>query len=100
MMVTHQGDQPLAADEATQRMKDAWMRDNENEVAAWNAKLEQDRIERAEQKRLAQDKEKSRRAQREREAEEQRKEAEKKPRLNPFDPNRRIGSWIEPRPAP
>ncbi|KAH9006253.1 hypothetical protein EDB86DRAFT_3070280 [Lactarius hatsudake] len=41
-----------------------------------------------------------RRAQLEKEAEEQRREAEKKkPRLNSFDPNRRIGNWIVPQPA-
>ncbi|KAH9175042.1 hypothetical protein EDB89DRAFT_2067191 [Lactarius sanguifluus] len=41
-----------------------------------------------------------RRAQLEKEAEEQRREAEKKkPRLNPFDPTRRVSDWIVPRPA-
>jgi hypothetical protein len=36
------GDHPLTADEATQHMKDAWARENEHKIAAWNTQLEQD----------------------------------------------------------
>jgi hypothetical protein len=101
MIGTHQGPQPLTAEEAAQQMRDAWTRDNQNKVAAWNIQLEQDRAEATEQERLAHEEEEARHAQQQKEAEEQRRESEKKkPRLNPFDPNRRIGSWIEPRPAP
>jgi hypothetical protein len=34
---THQGNQPLTADEATQRTKDAWTQGNDNRFTAWNA---------------------------------------------------------------
>jgi hypothetical protein len=95
------GDHPLTADEATQRMKGAWARENERKIAAWNAQLEQDQAEQDEQDRLAQAEEDARSAQRDKEAEEQRREAEKKkPKMNAFDPHRRVNKSIEPRPAP
>ncbi|KAF8486915.1 hypothetical protein DFH94DRAFT_6796 [Russula ochroleuca] len=97
---THQGVRPLTAEEATQRLKDAWTRDNDNKISTWNAQLKQDRPETAIQERLAQEEEARRAQRREREAEEQQREAEKKrPKLNDFDPNRSVSSWIEPRPA-
>ena len=81
-------------------MKDAWTAENNNRVAAWDAQLEQERAQQEELDRQAAAEEEVRRLQREREAEEQRQEIERKrPKLNPFDPNRSIGSWIEPRPA-
>lgn len=96
---THKGAQPLTAEEATQIIKDAWTWENNDQISTWNAQLEQDRAETAEQERLAQELEEARRAQRAREVEEQQREAEKKrPKLNSFDPNRSIGSWIVPRP--
>ena len=96
----HQGPQPLTPEEAIQRLKDAWTRDHDTRMAAWNAQREQERAEMEEQERLAQEEQEARRAQHEREVEEQRKEAEKKkPKLNSFDPNRSVGRWIKPRPA-
>jgi hypothetical protein len=53
MIDVHRGDQPLTVDEATQRMKEAWTRENNRKVAAWNEQLEQDQAEQDEQDRLA-----------------------------------------------
>jgi hypothetical protein len=98
---THKGDLPLTAEEATQLIKDTWTREIDNKVAAWNAQLEQDRAEQVKQDQRAREEEEAQRAQREKEAEEQRREVERrKPKLNPFDPNRQAPSWIEPRPSP
>ena len=97
----HQGPQPLMDNEANQQMKDVWTQDNDNNIATWNAQLEQDRVEAAEQDRLAQEQEENQRTQCEKEAEVQHKESEKKkPKLNSFDPTRQVSSWIAPRPAP
>jgi hypothetical protein len=100
MIDAHVGDQPLSAEEATQRMREAWTRQNKCKVAAWNEQLEQDRAEQEEQDWLAQEEEEVLHAQREREAEELHREAEKrKPKLNTFDRTRPVSEWIEPRPA-
>ena len=100
VVATHQGDVPLTDEQVLQRIKDAWRLDHETRVAAWNTQLEQDQADLEELERQAHEEEEAQRARLEREAEEQRREAErKKPKLNPFDPNRRVSSWIEPRPA-
>ena len=100
MINAHQGDQPLTEEEATQRMKDTWTRENDRKIAAWNEQLEQDRAEQEELNRAAQAEEDGRRIQQEKEAEEQRKEAErKKPKLNPFDQKHPVVAWIDLRPA-
>ena len=100
MIDAHAGQDPLTIEEATQRMKEAWTRENDRKIAAWNAQLEQDRIEQEERDRLIQEDEEAQRALLEREAEEQRKEAEKKkPKFGPFDPLRPVDESIEPRPA-
>ena len=81
-------------------MKDTWTHQNNNKIIIWNAQLEQQRAEQAEQDRQANEEEEARRAQQEREAEEQRKAIElKRPKINSFDPNRSVSRWIEPRPA-
>ncbi len=50
---------------------------------------------------MTQEEEDAHQVQREKEAEEQCKEVEKKkPKMNTFDPDRLIPTWIEPRPAP
>jgi hypothetical protein len=100
MINAHQGPPPLTAEEATQRMKDAWTQENNIRVAAWNRQLELGQAERDERDRLEQEAEDARRVQREEEAADLRREAEKKkPKLNAFDPNRRVASWIEDRPC-
>jgi hypothetical protein len=86
---THKG---LTSEEATRIIKGIWTRDNNDQISAWNAQLEQDRAETAEKDRLAQELDEARRAQREREAE------KKRPKINSFDPNRSIDSFIVPRP--
>ena len=101
MIATHVGPEPLTEEGAVQQMKNNWTRGNEIKIAAWNAQLEQERAERAEQERVANEAEEAQRAQQEREAaEEQRAIERKKPKLNAFDPNRSVPNWIEPRPSP
>ncbi|KAH9024646.1 hypothetical protein EDB83DRAFT_2527076 [Lactarius deliciosus] len=100
MIDAHQGLNPLTGDEAIQRMKEAWARENARKIIAWNAQLEQDRAVQDEQDRLDREAEAAQLAQHEKEAEEQHKEAEKKKlKMNTFDPRRCLGDWIEPRPA-
>ena len=100
MINAHPGPPPLTAEEATQRLRDAWARDNENRVATWNAQQNEIRAAEAERERLAREEEAAHQAQRDKEAENQRRETEKKkPKLNPFNPNQQVSSWIEPRPA-
>ena len=76
MIDAHVGDVPLTVEEATHRMKEAWARENDRKVIAWNAQLEQDCLEQEDRDRLAREDEEAQRVQREKEAEEQRKEAE------------------------
>jgi hypothetical protein len=81
-------------------MKDAWAQENENNVTIWNAQLEQERAIQAELDRQVNDENEAQRARQEREAEEQRRAIElKRPKVNSFDPNLSVSSWIEPRPA-
>ena len=98
MIDTHVGDVPLTVEGATQRMREAWARENDRKIAAWNAQLEQDRVEQDERNRLAQAEEDARNAQRVREEDEQRREAErKKPKFEPFDFDISVKTAIEPR---
>ena len=100
MIDTHQGPQPLTVEEAAQCLKDTWAQEHDQRVARWQAQREQDNAELEEQARQAHEEEEGRRAQRDREVEEQRREVEKrKPKLNDFDDNRAVDSWIAPRPA-
>jgi hypothetical protein len=81
-------------------MNDAWTRGHEESVRAWNAQLELDQAEQILQEQRAQEEVEAQRLLHEREAEAQRKEIEKKkPKLNPFDPNRSVANWIEARPS-
>lgn len=77
--------------------------EHDGRVAAWHGdgQLEHDQAELEELGRQAREEEEAQRTRRERGAEELvRKGAEKKkPKLNPFDPNRRVSSWVEARPA-
>ncbi len=101
MIEAHLGAIPLTHEGATQRLKETWTRENNTKIAAWNAQLEQDQVEQEERDRLTQEEEDAHQVQREKEAEEQCKEVEKKkPKMNTFDPDRLIPTWIEPRPAP
>ena len=100
MVDAHQGDQPLTPEEATQQMKDAWARENQRKVDAWNQQQQQDLVEQGEQARIAREAEEAQQARQEAEAEESRKEADrKKPKLNPIDPELHIAKWIELRPS-
>ncbi|KAI9441551.1 hypothetical protein H4582DRAFT_1810456 [Lactarius indigo] len=94
----HPGANPLTAEEAARQLRGAWTKDNDARVAAWNAQLEQDRAAKDKRDRQAWEVKEARRAQLEKEAEEQRREVEdKKPKLNSFDPTRRVSDWIVPR---
>ncbi|KAH9013889.1 hypothetical protein EDB85DRAFT_1876724 [Lactarius pseudohatsudake] len=100
MIDAHQGVNPLTEEGAAILLKEAWARENNNKIAAWNEQLEQVRAEQEELDRQVQEEEDAQQVLRDKEAEEQRKEADKKkPKLNPFDPNRTLGNSIEPRPA-
>ena len=100
LMDAHLGDQPLTPDEVTQRMRAAWSCENDRRIVAWNAQLKEDHAEQEERDRVAQEEEDARLAMHDREAEEQRKEAKmKKPKLHPYDHNRSVGTWIQPRPT-
>ena len=100
MLDANQGDPALTMDEATRRMKEAWARENQRKVDAWNVQVQQDR---AEQERLEQetrDAQEAQNTQQEKEAEEARKEADKrKPKLNTIDQSRYVGKWISARPS-
>jgi hypothetical protein len=96
----HQGNQPLTLAEAAQQMKDAWSRENQRKIAAWNDQAQQDQLEQDERDRVARVGEDALRAQQEKDAEDLRKEVEKKkPKLNSWDPNRHVEKWIEARPS-
>jgi putative NADPH-quinone reductase len=95
MINGHPGPQPLTAEEATQRLKDTWAQERDQRVIQWNIQLEQENAELEEQARRINEEEEARRFQQEREVEEQRREAEKrKAKLNDFDSNRAVDSWI------
>ncbi|KAH9006256.1 hypothetical protein EDB86DRAFT_2778825, partial [Lactarius hatsudake] len=96
----HHGNIPFMAEEAARQLRELWTRGYDVSVAAWNAQLEQDRAEQVDRGQQAYEVNEARRAELEKEAEEQRREAEKKkPRLNSFDPTRRVSDWIVPQPA-
>ena len=100
MVNMHPGVDPLTMEEAAQQMKDAWARENQRKVDAWNAQQQEDHAEQGEQERVACEAEEARRAQQEVEAEETCKEADrKKPKLNSFDQEQQIEKWVEARPA-
>lgn len=97
----HVGDAPLTVEEVTRRMKEAWVRENDRKIAAWNAQLELDRVEQEDRDRAVREEAEERRIQHEKEAEDQRRELEnKKPKIDMFDPERAVNETIDPRPAP
>ena len=96
----HQGDQPLTLADAAQQMKDAWALENQHKIAAWGKQVLQDQAAQEELDRVAREEEDVQRALLEKDEAELRKETEKKkPKLEPFDRERRIGKWIQPRPS-
>ena len=100
MVDAHQGDPALTMDEAAQRMKEAWARENQRKVNAWNIQAQQDRAEQERLEQEARDAREAQHAQQEKEAEEAKKEADKrKPKLNTIDQTRYVGKWIGARPS-
>ena len=100
MVNAHQGAHPLTPEEAAQQMKDAWARENQRKVDAWNIQMQQDLVEQGERDRITREAEEAQQARQQAEAEEMRKEADKKkPKLNPIDPDLFISKWIELRPS-
>ena len=55
MVDAHQGDPPLTLDDAAQRLKDMWARENQRKVDAWNVQLQQDLAEQDELDRRTRD---------------------------------------------
>ena len=49
----HPGGNPLTMEEATQQMKDTWVRENLHKVDAWNVQQQEDLAEQGEQDRVA-----------------------------------------------
>jgi hypothetical protein len=80
-------------EEAVVQMVGAWQQENEARREAWNQQLEEDQNALVENERLL----------REQEEQEQelarRKREKKKPKINNFDTNRLVGSFITPRPS-
>ncbi|KAH9024264.1 hypothetical protein EDB85DRAFT_1870190 [Lactarius pseudohatsudake] len=100
MIDAHQGADPLTEDEAAQRLRETWTRENDNQRDAWNVQLEQDQADQDEQDRLAQEEEDAQQALRDKEAEQQCREVEKKkPKIGNFVKGQGVGNWIEPCPA-
>ena len=100
MVDAHQGDPPLTLDDAAQRLKDTWARENQRKVDAWNVQLQQDLAEQDELDRRTRDAQEAQLAQQEKEAEESRKEADKKkPKLHSIHQERYVAKWIGARPA-
>ena len=48
----HIGDAPLMVEEVMRRMKEAWVRENNRKIAAWNAQLKLDRVEQEDRDRV------------------------------------------------
>ena len=100
MVDAHQGDPPLTLDDAAQRLKDTWARENQRKTDAWHVQLQQDLDEQDELDRRTRAAQEAQVALQEKEAEEARKEAEKKkPKLNPLHQDRVVAKWIGARPA-
>ena len=100
MVNAHQGDPPLTLDDAAQRLKDTWARENQRKTDAWNVQLQQDLDEQNKLDRRMRDAQEAQVALQEKDAEEARKEAEKKKlKLNPLHQDRVVVKWIGARPA-
>jgi hypothetical protein len=95
----HVGDAPLAIEDATQRMKEAWTQENQRKIAAWNTQLEQDRVEQEERYRLAREKPFSMPSAGERPRSNAGRQ-KRKPKLGTFVPQRPVSESTAPRPAP
>lgn len=65
IIIANQGAQPMTPEEAVQHLKDAWARDRDIRVVAWNAQLEHDRVELEEQARQVQEEQEAQRIQHE-----------------------------------
>ena len=96
----HQGDLPMTLEQAGQQMKDTWAQENQRQIAAWNDQVREDQEAQDELDRVAGEEAEAQRAQQEKDEGDRRREAEKKkPKLNPYDPERRVEKHIQTRPA-
>ncbi|KAF8952989.1 hypothetical protein BDZ97DRAFT_1680327 [Flammula alnicola] len=96
LIAAHAGPVPLTDEAAVAQLRAIWQVLQTRKVTRWNQQLAED--QQAEDERR--EDEERRRAELEKEEEERRKELErKKPKLNPFDRQRRVGDWIVPRPS-
>ena len=100
MVNAHQGQPPSTLDGAAQQLKDAWARENQRKVDAWNTQLQQDQVEQDRLDTIDRETQAAQQAQQEKDAEEARKDAEKKkPKLFPINQDRYVIKWIGARPA-
>ena len=100
MVNAHQGDPLLTLDGVAQQLKDAWARENQCKVDAWNIQVQQDQVERDRLNAEASEARAAQEAQQEKDAEEARKEVEKKKlKLGPIVQDRYVSKWIGVRPA-
>jgi len=99
LLACHVGD-PITAEEAIAQLQEAWKKSNDKKVAQWNEQLMEDQHAQEEEAQQELEEAEHSWTQLEKEEEERRKEIEKKkPKINGFDPQRTIGSFIVPCPS-
>ena len=97
IIASHVGD-PLSVEEAIAKLQDAWKKANENKVTQWNEQLAEKLQRQEDEARQTEEEIEQRQALLEKEEEEKRKEIEKK-KINSFNLQRTMGSFIIPRPS-
>ena len=99
IIASHVGD-PLSVEEAIAKLQDAWKKANEKKVTQWNKHLVEELQRQEDEARQAEEEIEQRQVQLEKEEEEKRKEIEKKkPKINSFNLQRTMGSFIIPQPS-
>ena len=100
MVNAHQGDPPMTLKQAGQQMKDTWAEENQQQIATWNDQVREDQMAQDKLDRVAGKEVEAQRAQQEKDEGDWHKEAEKKkPKLNPYDLERRVEKHIQTQPA-
>jgi len=100
LVARHDGDHPMTTEEAVAKLQAAWQKSHEKKVTRWNQQLDGERQRQAEETQRATEEAERRRQLTEKEEEERRRKVERtKPKINSFDPNKSIGSFIIPRPS-
>ncbi|PPR00595.1 hypothetical protein CVT24_005446 [Panaeolus cyanescens] len=104
LIAGHQGPDAMTDEAAVAKLKETWTNSNARKIEAWNQQEAQRKEREAEEERAAQEaaaaEQERKRMEKEAEDEAERKAAEKKkPKINSFDANKSISSYIEPRPS-